>query len=129
MICKKCNASIPEDSLFCPICGEAIQTSPDESQKTQAESTKQKPDKTPNKFKTIIDAQKIELIVGVICICVGIITLLTTTLSIESTSFGGDFYTYAYQGIYVATVMLTKLVRLVALLLVGLGTFLVRHSS
>ena len=58
------------------------------------EKKKQKPG-----FKDLPTGKKIGLAVGTIFIILGLIRVLTAGTSISATSFGGDFYTYTYQGI------------------------------
>lgn len=51
----------------------------------------------------------IGLIVGTLFIIIGIMRVTSAGTSISSTSFGGDFYTYTYQGIVAVSEILASI--------------------
>ena len=133
MICDKCGVNLPDDSAFCTSCGATIENA---GVAPTTEGTTRAPNMVMAEVKNKImsanpkfNFNKIELAIGVVCIVFGIVMLVTTSLGLEEASFGADFYTYTYDGIYVAAKMLARLVRLAAVFTTGFGVFLVRDSN
>lgn len=61
------------------------------------------------------------LIVGTLIIAIGIIRIITAGTSISSTSFGGDFYTYTYQGIVAVSEILASIEVSLGWIIVAIG--------
>lgn len=121
MLCEKCRKNIPDDSLFCPECGAETSQKKAEDMKKALGNVIESP-KTVMKTKGSI-FYNFGLVVGTGCILAGLIFFFTGC-PIESTSFGGDFYTYTYKGIVAIAELMTTLIKAVALLLIAMGTFL-----
>lgn len=140
MICPKCNATIPDDSEFCSNCGAPIQAAQAEDPPVSAEkpiSAEEEimaaPDKANGKDSRAVMAQisfnmdYIGVIIGVLCIVIGLVFFATTSTSIHSTSFGADFYTYTYQGIVAVVETGVKLIKLLSLILILGGALVDCH--
>jgi len=65
--------------------------------------------------------KKLGLIIGTLLIVVGLFRILSAGTSISSTSFGGDFYTYTYQGIVAVTEILARIEVSIGWLIVAVG--------
>lgn len=121
MECPKCGAQLKANAKFCPNCGEkqteAIRSvsSVDEHLEakhiSQADSHANVQVDTKNlnklaKTKFPLDWRSITgLVVGTLLILVGFYTIFaetdtSTLIGISNSSFGADFYTYTYGGIY-----------------------------
>ena len=137
MNCPKCNAIIDDDSVFCVHCGEPIN---DEDKNAEASDKKEiKNDQVTEKEKVISkvsapvpndsvgrkilkDKTKlIGLIVGTILITVGIYRITNAGTTISSTSFGGDFYTYTYQGIVAISRILASIEVTLGWVIIAIG--------
>ena len=66
----------------------------------------------------------IQLIIGTIIIIIGFSRLGQSSVSISSTSFGADFYTYAYRGIVACANMLGKINATISWLIIVLGVMI-----
>ena len=114
MLCPKCGAHLDEDAHFCVSCGTQL-NSADVKKETQEEPAQEKQipmknnnvqpattinqDDNVSKIATKISFNPVGLIIGTIIIIIGINRILSAGTGISSTSFGADFYTYAYRGI------------------------------
>ena len=67
------------------------------------------------------------IIIGALCIVVGLFFFATTSSSVSSTSFGADFYTYVYRGVVATAELLVRLIKLLSLTLVLGGAALECH--
>ena len=66
--------------------------------------------------------EKAGLAAGTFFIVLGLIRVLTAGTSISSTSFGGDFYTYTYQGIVAVAESLAVIEVTLGWILAAIGT-------
>lgn len=63
----------------------------------------------------------IRLAVGAIIIIIGIIRILTAGKTIDTASFGADFYTYTYKGIVAMVKLLKSIEVTLGWILVAIG--------
>lgn len=119
MKCFKCGAQLEDDAKFCTVCGtsmEEVQTK--QSEQNEAEELRKGENITGKQQNNI---KKLGLIIGTLLIVVGIFRILSAGTSISSTSFGGDFYTYTYQGIVAVTEILARIEVSIGWLIVAVG--------
>ena len=128
MKCNNCGTELNDGAVFCTNCGkstaeEAVNAEANTgvastAYKDVVEPTAEKKDKKINTY------QIIQLVVGSLFIIIGIIRLLSSSVSISSTSFGADFYTYAYRGIVACAEMLGKLNATISWVIIALGAYI-----
>lgn len=148
MNCPKCDANNDDDALFCVACGSPIEPvgaetvvaevqpeskqSEPETRGIESKSTEPAPisGKPPAHMsdKPIADAgisdktvRSVGLIAGAVLIVIGLVQVFTAGTSISSTSFGADFYTYAYQGIVAVSEQLASIEVTLGWAVVGIG--------
>lgn len=111
MDCKFCGKELADGAAFCPECGKAVEES------LVVETKAQK-----KKFK--LSFNTMQLILGTLIVFVGVIRLMSSSVSVNSTSFGADFYTYAYKGIVACANMLGKINATVSWALIAFGAYI-----
>lgn len=141
MICPNCGASVPDDSAFCTACGASIPSqgtpSAADAPETAAPASKASA-AAPQSGKIRLTLPKTPahipfnpdyagIIIGALCIVVGLFFFATTSSSVSSTSFGADFYTYVYRGVVATAELLVRLIKLLSLTLVLGGAALECH--
>ena len=125
MNCPKCGAILEEDAKFCASCGTRLddlgETSSDGV--TQDKQNNHSTTFTPQKAETKKErkANVLGLIVGTLIIVIGLIRVVSAGTSISATSFGGDFYTYTYQGIVAISEILASIEQAIGWLIVAVG--------
>lgn len=134
MNCSKCGAELTDGAVFCGNCGEAVsQTAYNTAETTPAfaaetyEAGQQPIMKMPvsaSAGKKISPYNVIGLAVGTLFIIIGIVRLFFSSVSVGSTSFGADFYTYAYRGIVACAKMLGSVNTTVACLIIAVGAYI-----
>ncbi len=112
MNCKYCGKELDEGAVFCTECGQSQETAPVE----QTEVVEKKKGK--------IDLNTFSLIVGTLIIFIGILRLFNSSISISSTSFGADFYTYTYKGIVAIAKMLGTINATISWVLIAIGAYI-----
>ena len=65
-----------------------------------------------------------QLILGTLIVFVGVIRLMSSSVSVNSTSFGADFYTYTYKGIVACANMLGKINATISWALIAFGAYI-----
>lgn len=125
MNCKFCGKELLENAAFCIKCGKSTT---EEVKKTDenvivAEVVEQKKENI-TKAKKKLDFNVICFIIGTILIFVGFIRLMDSSVSINSASFGADFYTYAYKGIVACVEMLGKINSTLSWCLIAIGALI-----
>lgn len=131
MVCPKCSAILEEDSKFCVSCGTNLDEVSEDAPITPGLATsvndldqqETKKSKTSESKKSENNKQRmLGLIVGTFIIAIGIIRIMTAGTSISSTSFGGDFYTYTYQGIVAVSEILASIEVSLGWIIVAIGS-------
>ncbi len=112
MHCKFCGKELNEGAVFCPDCGKGVN-----------EPAAKKVDFL-GIIKKYFNYNTISLIVGTFIIIIGFVRLGESSYGISSTSFGADFYTYAYRGIVGAVKMLGRLNETISWVLIALGLYI-----
>lgn len=136
MECKYCASPIHEGSKFCVNCGkslveEEISLAAETPVNVEADVKKEvipeniPPVVAPKKKKRKIRTAHIEIIAGVVIVVIGILRLLDSGVSISSTSFGGDFYTYSYRGIVNCVNLLSQINGTAAWIVIALGIMII----
>ena len=130
MKCPKCGAILEEDSKFCVSCGAHL------GSVEETEHAHQNPVVTESSISqqsAVIHDAKVSgdtkmrkvnlvgLVIGTLIIVVGIIRIMSAGTSISPTSFGGDFYTYTYQGIVAISEMIASLEVSIGWVIVAIG--------
>lgn len=125
MNCPKCGAILEEDAKFCVSCGTRLDNAGEAAFDGFAQD---KQSDHPTIFNTPKAETKKErkanvrgLIVGTLIIVIGLIRVVSAGTSISATSFGGDFYTYTYQGIVAISEILASIEQAIGWLIVAVG--------
>lgn len=131
MNCPKCGAPIENGSKFCVSCGASLENKTDET------VTAVKPKEPAKTNATVKEQEKkislsvrklIGLAVGTLLIVVGVMRITSAGTSISTTSFGGDFYTYAYQGIVAISEILAEVEVSLGWVIVAIGAAIDVHT-
>ena len=129
MVCPQCGATLEGDSNFCASCGMQINETT-----SSTENQGNRPARL-SELSSITDALKgnarnknikkiIGLVVGTVIIVIGLARVLTAGTSIYPTSFGGDFYTFTYQGIVAISEMLAVIEVSLGWVIVAIGALI-----
>lgn len=130
MECRQCGAKLPSEADFCPLCGTAVRGEAAEAsaqdcaavQEGNLEQAAAESAKKPQSLQfgpVVFDG--IEAVVGAIFIVAGLSFFAASGISVDSASFGADFYTYTYGGIQAAVRLLGILARILSVLMVLTG--------
>lgn len=131
MNCPKCGAPIENDSKFCVSCGASLENKTDETVAVvkPKESAKVNATVKEQEKKVSLSIRKlIGLAVGTLLIVVGVMRITSAGTSISTTSFGGDFYTYAYQGIVAISEILAEVEVSLGWVIVAIGAAIDVHT-
>jgi hypothetical protein len=130
MECPKCGTVLEDDSKFCVACGAHLESTEDMSSANPNPVVSQNIEDQPS---TVLSNAKVSeqnkkrnanligLIVGTLIIIVGFTRIMSAGTSISSTSFGGDFYTYTYQGIVAISEILASIEVSLGWVIVAIG--------
>ena len=125
MKCKYCGSELQEGVMFCTNCGKSVAEEGAAQETAQpTEQIKDVAEKVKNAAKKGSKGDLIQLIIGTIIIIIGFTRLGQSSVSISSTSFGADFYTYAYRGIVACANMLGKINATISWLIITLGVMI-----
>lgn len=132
MKCPKCGVLLEEDSKFCSSCGANIEADVKNEETVSTDSKQEKNSKImdgANKAFGLLSGMEnsnkgrkmIGLVVGTILIIIGLTRIFSAGVSISSTSFGADFYTYSYQGIVAIAEILSSIEVTLGWVIVAVG--------
>ena len=129
MKCKYCESELQEGVVFCTNCGKAVAEEEVAQEKVEAatqpvEQIKDVADKVKEAAKKRSKGEMLQLIVGTIIIIIGFSRLGQSSVAISSTSFGADFYTYAYKGIVACADMLGTINATISWLIIVIGVLI-----
>ena len=149
MNCMKCGALIPDDSDFCPVCGATIAAdTPDAgSSASKTDMTANSLDEKSQKHSTPVSGNKPEpekpksaeagsltskgdtaclvgIVAGILFTVVGLLIMIIASPGCETTSFGGDAYTFIYQGIVAIANGVALMARAMGGCLAAIGVFM-----
>lgn len=132
MNCPKCGALVENDSKFCVSCGASLEDMQKEETEIvvkQEELVKAPSAEKNSEKKVSLSVRKlIGLAVGTLLIVVGVMRITSAGTSISTTSFGGDFYTYAYQGIVAISEILAEVEVSLGWVIVAIGAAIDVHA-
>ena len=125
MKCPKCGAVLEDDSKFCVSCGARLDGA-EESAHVNPNPVVTEKQSAVISNKVSEDTKKsnvnlVGLVIGTLIIVIGFIRIMSAGTSISPTSFGGDFYTYTYQGIVAISEMLASIEVSLGWVIVAIG--------
>lgn len=123
MNCPKCAAELDERARFCTACGYNLEEQagglPAGLPVAEEQEEKVAPPTSAPERK--VGTTILRLVLGTIVIVIGLVRVLTAGTSITTTSFGGDFYTYTYQGIVAISELLASIEVSLGWVIVAIG--------
>lgn len=135
MVCKNCGVHLDDDAMFCVNCGTKVEVEAEQAAPVQEPVTAPVAQPTfvmptvVNKPKLNLPKEKlIGLVIGTVLIIIGLIQVMSAGTSISSTSFGGDFYTYAYRGIVAISQQLAVIEASLGWVIVAIGAAIDYHA-
>ena len=143
--CPNCGKEVAVSSRFCPFCrallaGEAptAPEAPVEGDTTKVKSVTDDFDvekiavavnKATTPEKSAQWTSIIGVLAGVVMLCFGAYAFFTASVGCDSTSFGGDAYTYIYKGIVATAKTLYLICRCLGMALMCGGAAIVCHFA
>lgn len=130
MNCKFCGKELDEGAAFCPECGKSVNEVPAPTEvPAPAEAPAPAPAPAPTvspveKIKAMLNHNIVGLILGTVIILIGIVRLMDSSVSVSSTSFGADFYTYSYKGIVACANLLGSINKTLSWALISFGAYI-----
>ena len=143
--CPKCGKEVAKSSRFCPFCRASLAgerqgapEAPVEGDTTKVKSVTDDSDgeKIAVAIKKATTPEKsaqwtsiIGVSAGVVMLCFGAYAFFTASVGCDSTSFGGDAYTYIYKGIVATAKTLYLICRCLGMALMCVGAAMSCHFA
>lgn len=143
--CPSCGKEVAVTSRFCPFCRALLASETPGAPEAPAEGGAAKADSAtnePNVEKIVVAIKKATtseksvrwtsvfgVLAGVVMLCFGVYAFFTASVGCDSTSFGGDAYTYIYKGIVATAKTLYLICRCLGMALMCGGVAIACHFA